>query len=97
MWSVGCIFAEMILQRTPFPGNTDHNQLELIFAVCGSPTTEELPELVQLDFPIKKQASTLAKLFKEYASSGFLIDPSLLTILQPRSFRRRDAHAHAIS
>jgi serine/threonine protein kinase len=42
VWSVGCIFAEL-LKRKPFlPGSDTRNQLELIFDVIGTPTEEEI-------------------------------------------------------
>ena len=40
MWSVGCIFAEM-LQRKPFlPGTDTKNQIELICEYLGTPDLE---------------------------------------------------------
>lgn len=41
IWSVGCIFAELML-RTPYlPGETDMDQLKTIFRALGTPTEEE--------------------------------------------------------
>ncbi|CAO1632584.1 unnamed protein product [Sympodiomycopsis kandeliae] len=37
IWSVGCIFAEMMLRTPYFAGDTDTNQLELIFKARGTP------------------------------------------------------------
>lgn len=43
MWSVGCIFAELML-RTPYlPGESDMDQLKTIFRALGTPTEEEWP------------------------------------------------------
>lgn len=43
MWSVGCIFAELML-RTPFmAGETDMDQLKTIFRALGTPTEAEWP------------------------------------------------------
>lgn len=42
MWSVGCIFAEM-LRKKPFLKGRDYmHQLKLILRVCGKPSEEEL-------------------------------------------------------
>jgi len=42
IWSVGCIFAEL-LRRKPFlPGTDTKNEIELIFEVMGTPTEEEI-------------------------------------------------------
>ena len=35
--SVGCIFAEMVNQKTLFPGDSEIDQLYKIFQVCGTP------------------------------------------------------------
>ena len=40
MWSVGCIFAEMLGRRQLFPGKNYLNQLQLILSVIGTPTEE---------------------------------------------------------
>lgn len=38
MWSVGCIFAELLLRRPFLQGNvTDISQLDIIFSVFGTP------------------------------------------------------------
>jgi cyclin-dependent kinase 7 len=43
MWSIGCIFAELML-RTPYlPGESDMDQLKIIFRALGTPTEEEWP------------------------------------------------------
>jgi cyclin-dependent kinase 7 len=48
MWSVGCIFAELML-RTPFlAGETDIGQLKVIFSALGTPNEEEWPGLTSL-------------------------------------------------
>ena len=38
IWSIGCIFAEMILGKPLFPGMSEVNQLFKIFAMLGTPT-----------------------------------------------------------
>ncbi|KAN0065328.1 TFIIH complex serine/threonine-protein kinase subunit kin28 [Thecaphora frezii] len=58
MWSVGCIFAELML-RTPYlPGESDLEQLTTIFRALGTPTDKDwpnhktLPNFVQFEqFP----------------------------------------------
>ena len=40
MWSVGCIFAEMLGRRQFFPGKNYLNQLQLILSVVGTPSDE---------------------------------------------------------
>jgi len=42
VWSVGCIFAEMILRKPIFPGGNHLEQLKIIFEVLGTPTSDKL-------------------------------------------------------
>jgi len=56
IWSVGCIFAEMINGRPLFPGQSDEDQLWKIFATLGTPSPATWPQIVELpefkdDFP----------------------------------------------
>ncbi|KAI5122568.1 hypothetical protein M0805_004785 [Coniferiporia weirii] len=41
LWSVGCILAEMLMERPLFPGRDYGHQLDLILDVIGTPTLEE--------------------------------------------------------
>jgi len=43
MWSVGCIFAEIILREPLFAAKTELDQLNRIFTVIGNPTEEAWP------------------------------------------------------
>ncbi|TEB36700.1 Pkinase-domain-containing protein [Coprinellus micaceus] len=43
IWSVGCIFAELMLRIPYLPGGSDIDQLKTIFRALGSPTEEEWP------------------------------------------------------
>ena len=43
IWSVGCIFAELML-RTPYlPGESDLDQIKTTFRALGTPTEEDWP------------------------------------------------------
>lgn len=46
MWGVGCIFYEMAMGRTLFPGSTVEEQLHLIFHILGTPTEETWPGIL---------------------------------------------------
>lgn len=50
MWSVGCIFAELLTGEILFKGDKEPRQLELIYEICGSPTTENWPEVEKLEY-----------------------------------------------
>ncbi|XP_058058343.1 cyclin-dependent kinase 2 [Anopheles bellator] len=47
-WSLGCIFAEMILKRPLFPGDSEIDQLYKIFRQLGTPTENIWPGVSHL-------------------------------------------------
>lgn len=48
MWSVGCIFAEMVTQQPLFPGDCEIDQIFKIFKILGTPTSETWPDAMNL-------------------------------------------------
>ncbi|XP_030758979.1 serine/threonine-protein kinase PITSLRE isoform X2 [Sitophilus oryzae] len=56
MWSVGCIFAELLLMNPVFPGKSDVDQLNRIFKDLGTPSESiwpgfnELPAVKKMKF-----------------------------------------------
>jgi len=42
IWSCGCVLAEMLLSKPIFPGRHYLDQLNFIFSVIGSPSTDDL-------------------------------------------------------
>lgn len=45
VWSIGCIFAEMIMKKTLFPGTDALNQWNKIVEALGSPSPEFIERL----------------------------------------------------
>lgn len=45
MWSVGCIFGELLLLAPLFPGRGELDQLDQIFQVLGAPTAATWPDM----------------------------------------------------
>lgn len=45
MWSIGCIFAEMLGRKPLFPGHNTQHQLQLIISFLGTPKSEELKKI----------------------------------------------------
>ena len=43
MWSVGCIFAELLMGKALFPGKDDPDQIDRITKLCGSITEDTTP------------------------------------------------------
>jgi len=70
IWSIGCIFAEMVLQTAIFAGDCEIDQLYKIFQTLGTPTEQEWPGFSQLPnyqslFPVWKE-NHLSTILKEY-------------------------------
>jgi len=50
MWSVGCIFAEMLNHRPLFPGDSEIDELFHIFRALGTPSEETWPGVSRLPY-----------------------------------------------
>eukprot|EP00961_Rhodomonas_salina_P180871 2441221-Rhodomonas_salina.1 len=48
LWSIGCIFAELVMRRPLFPGDSEIDELFRIFRVFGTPNEELWPGVTQL-------------------------------------------------
>lgn len=48
VWSMGCIFAELILKTPLFPGESDIMQLSRIFGIVGTPNKKNWPGVEKL-------------------------------------------------
>lgn len=66
MWSVGCVFAELFLRIPLFAGDTDIQQLDLVFKALGTPTEKEWPDIQKLPGFIEFE------LYPRYSLSGLL-------------------------
>ena len=45
IWSIGCIFAEILNGKPIFPGKNVVNQLEIITDILGTPTLEQIAKV----------------------------------------------------
>ena len=85
-WSVGCIFAELILRRALFPGQNYLDQLKLIFEMLGTPKdltwikTRDAKGWVQKLKP--HDGTDLTKLFENTTPNAFDLLTNML-ILDP--------------
>jgi len=74
IWSVGCIFAEMVNGRPLFPGSSDADQLTKIFKCLGTPTPKLWPSIAELpeykdNFPVYP-AQAWKKIVKKLDPAG---------------------------
>ena len=49
IWSIGCIFAELLTGRPLFPGKNVVHQLDLITDLLGTPSSETLSRVLYLN------------------------------------------------
>lgn len=81
MWSVGCIFGELLIRKPVLPGTEVNHQLDLITTLIGSPTEDDINAISN-----KKAREKLAKLTKkkgkklEFVFNG--CDPMALDLLK---------------
>ena len=60
LWSVGCIFGELLNNSPIFPGENDIDQLGIVIKILGSPNEEnwpgvhDLPDFSKITFPDTK-------------------------------------------
>ncbi|KAI1426043.1 Pkinase-domain-containing protein [Xylaria sp. FL1777] len=70
MWSVGCIFAEMLTREALLPGKNEVDTLTKIFELCGIPTDESwpgfrrLPNARSLRLPSKNAPSSTGSVIR---------------------------------
>ena len=48
MWSVGCIFGELLMRKPLLPGTDAQHQIDLIFTLLGTPTDEDIQAIPNL-------------------------------------------------
>jgi len=48
VWSMGCIFGELFTKKPIFPGQSEIQQIDLIFKTLGSPTEELWPDFSRI-------------------------------------------------
>ncbi|CAL5213729.1 unnamed protein product [Lathyrus oleraceus] len=98
VWSVGCIFAEMINQRPLFPGDSEIDELFKIFRITGTPNEDTWPGVTSLPdfksaFP-KWPSKDLATLVPSLEPSGLDLLSSMLRLDPSRRITARGALEH---
>lgn len=97
-WSVGCIMAEMILEKPLFPGDCEIGQLFKIFQITGTPNEENWPNATKLPeykftFPQWKQKN-LIELFPQLDKEGLDLIEKLLILDPEKRLSIREALEH---
>ncbi|KAJ1898902.1 Cyclin-dependent kinase catalytic subunit [Kickxella alabastrina] len=98
MWSIGCIFAEMVRRRPLFPGDSEIDEIFKIFRILGTPTDKVWPGVSMLpdykpSFP-KWQAKDLAELLPGLDADGINLLKRMLIYDPTRRISAKQALAH---
>jgi len=98
IWSIGCIFPEVVKKEPLFPGNSEIDQLMRTWQICGTPTEETWPGVSTLPdwnnhFPQWKKKDMAAVVPRLDANGIDLLEKML--IFEPNSrISGRDALRH---
>ncbi|KAK4049128.1 TFIIH complex serine/threonine-protein kinase subunit kin28 [Microbotryomycetes sp. JL201] len=96
-WAAGCIFAELMLRVPYMAGESDFEQLNVIFSALGSPTDADwpgmrkLPEFVEFE---KKPKQDLRMLFSAASADAIDLLQKLLTYDPRKRITARQALDH---
>ncbi|KAJ2855233.1 Cyclin-dependent kinase catalytic subunit, partial [Coemansia erecta] len=98
MWSIGCIFAEMVQRKPLFPGDSEIDEIFKIFRILGTPTEEVWPDITTLPdykptFP-KWQPKDLAALLPGLDADGIDLLRRMLIYDPARRISAKQALAH---
>ncbi|KAA8493587.1 Cyclin-dependent kinase D-3 [Porphyridium purpureum] len=99
IWSMGCIFAELILRAPYFPGESDMDQLKRIFAARGCADENVWKNCYQLPDFVKFQATVPPPsdetIFPSLSSSGRDLLSAMLELDPNKRSSARQALEHA--
>ncbi|KAF7994543.1 hypothetical protein HCN44_004015 [Aphidius gifuensis] len=100
MWSVGCIFAELVRMEALFPGRTEIDQLQKIFKELGTPNDKILPGYSKLSIaqPFSMTAYSLDNLRQRFGltltTNGIDLLTKLLTYDPSKRLTAEDSLRH---
>ncbi|XP_061370454.1 cell division control protein 2 homolog isoform X1 [Gastrolobium bilobum] len=98
IWSVGCIFAEMVNRRPLFPGDSEIDELFKIFRILGTPNEDTWPGVTSLPdfkstFP-KWPPKDLATVVPNLEPAGLNLLSSMLCFDPSKRISARSAVEH---
>ena len=66
VWSIGCVIAELVLNRPIFPGKSASDQLMEIIKVLGTPTNDQIKYMGGKPINVDKLPKCVKKKWKDY-------------------------------
>ncbi|KAI5480188.1 cell division cycle 2-like protein [Pseudohyphozyma bogoriensis] len=100
MWSIGCIFGELILKEPLLPGKGEIDQVSKIFKLLGRPTEEmwpgfsKLPNAKNFNIQAAQPYSTLRQTFKYLSEQGLDLLSQLLAYDPEKRISAEEALKH---
>ncbi|GAA6063066.1 hypothetical protein JCM10212_003124 [Sporobolomyces blumeae] len=100
MWSIGCIFGELILREPLLPGRGEIDQVSRIFKLLGRPTDEmwpgfrSLPNAKSFNLEAAPPFSTLSRTFRYITTAGLDLMSRLLTYDPEKRITAEEALQH---
>lgn len=104
IWSVGCVFAEMVNGTPLFTGTSEESQLDTIFRHLGTPDESIFPGMAELvsgsggkhaDLPVYPTPSSLQHLVPKLDPIGVDLLQQMLVFDPARRITAQDARRHA--
>mgnify|MGYP002620688590 FL=1 len=98
IWSLGCIFAEMITTKPLFPGDSQIGQIFKIFSILGTPNEINWPGITsithfKLTFP-KFPSMEISKIVTNLDSDGLDLLSKMLILCPGKRISARKALEH---
>lgn len=96
MWSVGCIFAELLDGKPILPGKTEAEQLNKIFELCGSPDEVNWPGVSKIPWynnfkPSRPMRRRVREKFKHLDRDALDLLEKMLTLDPSQRISAKDA------
>lgn len=106
VWSIGCIFAEMLTRKPLFPGSNTKHQLELVLQQLGAPKQHEISairnvkcrqfiqQFIEQESKSGRRPPNLADRFPQSSSAAVQLVEAMLTFSPSRRITVDDAIRH---